>query len=123
MYRYYSIKRPLGKNTITLDVKKLNIHSFKDPVYCEEIKKKAWGYIDFEKPIEDSQARKYGLVPVDLSQRIPKTWYCVTTRSRRRHFESSITKTIESIDKPDSKTTQGNKETIYEDWFDSNRSA
>lgn len=64
MSRYYSILRPVGIGTFPKPAgnKVENIENFDDRQYVPEISHEAWGYIEYEKPLTEAEARQYDLV-------------------------------------------------------------
>lgn len=64
MARYYSILRPVSINTYPTprDNKVLGIKNFGERKYCEEIRREAWGYIDYEKDLTPKDANIYDLM-------------------------------------------------------------
>lgn len=67
--RYYSTQRPVAPGTFPkpADNKVLDLWNFDKPIFCEQVSREAWGYIDYEKPLTFKQATDYELVPsVDM---------------------------------------------------------
>lgn len=62
--RYYSTQRPVtpGSYPQPNDNNILNIVNFDDREYCSDIKRYAWGYIDYEYPLSVSLINQYELV-------------------------------------------------------------
>lgn len=77
--RYYSTQRPVAPGSFPKPAGNqiVEIHNFDSRLYCEEIGREAWGYIDYEKPITPKQAVGYELIPVSV------IWYPVTVSSRK----------------------------------------
>jgi len=63
-YRYYSTQRPIGIGCYPKPVgnKVLNIENFDERKKVPEISRKAWGYIEYEYPVDGDQLRAYELV-------------------------------------------------------------
>lgn len=63
-YRYYSISRPIGPGTFPRPAgnRVENIHNYDRRMHVEEIGREAWGYIEYESPINPEDARGYELV-------------------------------------------------------------
>lgn len=63
--RYYSTQRPIAPgsfprpqgNTV------MTIHNYDNKTYCKEISREAWGYIDYEQPIDQEYVDNYELTP------------------------------------------------------------
>lgn len=62
--RYYSILRPVSMGTFPepSDNHILEIHNFDESRFVDEIGRKAWGFISYEKPLTDKEAAQYELV-------------------------------------------------------------
>lgn len=61
--RYYSTQRPIGPGTYPRQDGTETITTFESRVFCEEIGREAWGFIDYKRPITMKQAEDYELVP------------------------------------------------------------
>lgn len=63
-YRYYSTQRPISPMTFPMskDNKVLGWENFDERKPCYDIQRDAWGYIDYEKPLTEQQAKNYELV-------------------------------------------------------------
>lgn len=59
--RYYSTQRPLGPGTFPRQDGTEKITNFDGKLYCEEIGREAWGYIEYHQPITENQAKAYEL--------------------------------------------------------------
>ena len=62
MTRYYSTQRPIGPGTIPSDPKPAKIHNFDYRQQVEGIGRMAWGYADYEDPLDEKTAEGYELV-------------------------------------------------------------
>lgn len=64
--RYYSTQRPVMPGSFPKPEgnKVTEIHNFDSRIYCEEIGRQAWGYIDYEKPLTYNEVNDYELAPV-----------------------------------------------------------
>ena len=62
--RHYSTQRPIGPGTFPKPqgnaVKE--VFNFDSKTYCEEVGREAWGYIEYEQPIDPQAAADYFLV-------------------------------------------------------------
>ena len=62
--RYYSTQRPVGPGTFPKPqgnaVKE--VFNFDSKTYCEELGREAWGYIEYEQPLDPETAAGYALV-------------------------------------------------------------
>ena len=62
--RYYSTQRPIGPGTFPKPqgnaVKE--VFNFDSKTYCEEVGREAWGYIEYEQPIDPQAAADHFLV-------------------------------------------------------------
>ena len=65
MKRYYSTQRPVGPGTYPKPKgnKVAAIWNFDDRTHVPEIDGKAWGFIEYEKPLTDREAEAYELEP------------------------------------------------------------
>lgn len=61
--RYYSTQRPImpGGFPKPSGNKVTEVQNFDGRVYCEEIGREAWGYIEYEHPISDELRWQYDL--------------------------------------------------------------
>lgn len=63
-YRYYSTSRPLSIGTFPKPQGNmvLDIRNFDDRIFCEEIGREAWGYIEYELPISPVLLKNFELM-------------------------------------------------------------
>ena len=61
MTRYYSTQRPISPGTIPSDPKPAKVHNFDCRQEVESIGKMAWGYADYEEPMDEKVAEDYEL--------------------------------------------------------------
>ena len=59
---YYSIYRPIGPGTIPSIPKPVNIENFDRREFVEAIGRSAWGYVEYEEPLDEKTAADYELV-------------------------------------------------------------
>ncbi len=66
--KYYSTQRPItpGSFPKPMGNRVMNIWNFDRPVFCPEIGREAWGYIEYEQPLTPEQAIDYELSPDSL---------------------------------------------------------
>ncbi len=64
MTRYYSTQRPVmpGGFPRIQGNEVLKIQNFDTRLYCPEVNRSAWGYIEYEAPLTQAQASSYELV-------------------------------------------------------------
>lgn len=64
-YRYYSTLRPVAPGTFPKPQgnRVLEIKNFDSRKYVDEIKWEAWGFLEYEKPLSEKEARNYDLIP------------------------------------------------------------
>lgn len=64
MCRYYSILRPVGIGTYPKPTgnKVVAIENFDNRTYVDKIDREAWGYIEYEKPLDKADMDAYDLV-------------------------------------------------------------
>lgn len=112
--RYYSIMRPVMPGSFPNRAAVEEIHNFDTKTFCEEIRREAWGYIDYKAPLTKEQAEAYELIPGGL-----KTYWCVTTSvDNRGRVIAAITDMKEATCKPENTSTSTSRKDIYNDWFD-----
>ncbi len=77
--RYYSAHRPVTPGSFPKPEgnKVLNVTSFDDKTYCEELGREAWGYVEYERPLSEKEAQDWELTP-DWP-----LWFPVTVSSRK----------------------------------------
>lgn len=93
--RYYSTQRPVGPGTYPKPEGNIivEVSNFDDKIYCEEIGREAWGYIEYEKPIDQKTAAAYELVADGVgctgcineaaSRDMDCCWNCSRNRTRK----------------------------------------
>lgn len=61
---YYSIHRPIGPGTFPKvnGIKILEIRNYDYRQYVNDIGREAWGYIVYDAPISEAEARQYELI-------------------------------------------------------------
>lgn len=64
-YRYYSTQRPVtpGAYPKPKDNPAVSIHNFDNREYVPEIWRAAWGYVEYDKPLDGKDIYSYELVP------------------------------------------------------------
>lgn len=71
MIRYYSPLRPFGTGTYPRQDGRETITNFTEGrIFCEEIGREAWGYIEYPEPITDKDARSYDLIKAGSDGRV-----------------------------------------------------
>lgn len=68
--RYYSTKRPCGPGTFPRQGGTETVTNFDSPIFCEEIGREAWGYIEYREPISSEAAIGYELTPGGTEGRV-----------------------------------------------------
>ena len=65
MYRYYSTERPVSLGTYPkiMQNRPVNIENFEIKTYVPEIKREAYGYLEYECELTDKQVSAYELCP------------------------------------------------------------
>lgn len=63
-YRYYSTQRPVmpGSYPKPQGNKVLEIENFDSRMYVDEIKREAWGFVEYEKPLSETLVRDFELI-------------------------------------------------------------
>lgn len=62
MYRYYSTQRPIVPGSYPNKAKANKIENFDDRVFCDDINMPAWGYIEYDEPLDKAEQNAYELV-------------------------------------------------------------
>ena len=110
--RYYSTQRPQRDGTET-------ITNFDGKIYCEEIGRDAWGFIEYREPLTKEEADAYELTPEGM-----KTFWCVTTAVYDNgRVVANITSTVEAVSKPENDFKSTKRKDIYHDWFEGHKEA
>ncbi len=119
MVRYYSTMRPFGPGTFPQKDGRETITNFDGKIYCEEIGREAWGYIEYLEPLTEEEADAYELTREGL-----KPYWCVTTTcDDRGKVTAAITSCVMAPLKPEASMVSTRRKDIYSDWFDSQEKA
>lgn len=62
MFRYYSTQRPVMPGGFPNKESVKKIENFESRIFCEEIGRPAWGYIEYNLPLLPSEASRYELI-------------------------------------------------------------
>lgn len=62
MNRYYSTQRPIVPGSYPAPEWVDCIINFPDRIFCSEIRREAWGYIDYRQPLTTQQIEDYELL-------------------------------------------------------------
>lgn len=67
-YRYYSTLRPLTPGTFPKPQgnRVLTVMNFDNRTYCSEIKREAWGYVEYERPLSTALAWDWELARMEV---------------------------------------------------------
>lgn len=94
--RYYSTQRPItpGSYPKPAGNQVTDIHNYDQKTYCKEIGREAWGYIEYEFPLAESETQNWELAQESI------TWYPVTVSSRKhggglRVFSGQIKRVVQ----------------------------
>ena len=119
MFRYYSTQRPFGPGTFPQRDGTETITNFDGKIYCEEIGREAWGFIDYLEPLTKKEADEYELTLGGM-----KTYYCVTSSvDDKGKVRAAITNVIDAACKPENSFKSLKRKDIYTDWFESREEA
>lgn len=113
--RYYSTQRPVmpGGFPKKIDIEK--IENFDTKIFCEEIGREAWGYIEYGTALSSEDVYSYELTPAGVN-----IYYCVTTAfSDKGNVMAAITNMVEAASKPENSFKSLKRKDIYNDWFES----
>ena len=119
--KYYSIERPVEPWSYPepKDNPVKEIWNFNGPIFCEQIGRQAWGYVVYEKPLNEDAAYAYDLMPEGR-----KTWYCVVSSFYDNgRVTANITASKLADEKPESSFTSLRRKDVYADWYDSYEAA
>ena len=118
MFRYYSILRPImpgscpKKNVV-------NIVNFDKQEFCEDIGRKAWGYIEYQERLTEKDIDEYELISTEL-----KTFWCVKSSVYNDgSVKTSMMSTKMAISKPENKSFESPLKDVYIYWFNSEEEA
>lgn len=77
--KYYSTQRPITPGSFPKPDGNavVEIVNFDSPAECKEIGRKAWGSIEYERPLSEDEAKRWELTPEGV------LWYPVTVSSRK----------------------------------------
>lgn len=75
MTRYYSTQRPIGPGTYLQQDGTETITNFDGKIFCEEIGREAWGYIEYQQPITEQSAAAYELTAAGSAGRVREGTY------------------------------------------------
>lgn len=119
MFRYYSTQRPVMPGGFPKKAVVEKIVNFDTKTYCDEIGRKAWGYIEYREVLTKDEAESYELMPAGM-----KTYYCVTTSvDDKGKVRAAITNVIDAVCKPDNSFKSLKRKDIYHDWFENREEA
>lgn len=117
--RYYSTQRPVLLGGFPRNAEAEKIENFDTKIFCEEIGKEAWGYIEYRSELTKEEADAYELTLGGM-----KTYWCVTTSfDDKGRVVSAITSTVEAVCKPENTAESTKSKDIYNDWVDSQEEA
>lgn len=119
MFRYYSTQRPVLPGGLPRSADVERIENFDTKIFCEEIGREAWGYIEYRTKLTKEEADAYEFTLGGM-----KSYFCVTTSVYDSgKVIAAITNTIQAVCKPENSFKSLNKKDVYNDWFDSQEEA
>lgn len=119
MARYYSTQRPVMLGCFPKKAEVVEIKNFDEKIFCEEIGKEAWGYIEYQTELTKKEADAYELIFAGM-----KTYYCVTSSiDDKGKVRAAITSIVEAVSKPENSFKSLKRKDIYTDWFESREEA
>lgn len=114
-FKYYSIERPVSPGTYPKKEHVKRIENFSEKKQCADICMEAWGFLIYDEPLSEKEAKEYDLISDEL-----KTYYAVTTAVYDDgHIVCNITDTIQSVLKPQNRQKCLKMKEIYIEWFGS----
>lgn len=117
--RYYSTQRPIVPGAYPPGYPVDGVKNFKGKIYCEEIGRDAWGYIDFNGNIREMDATRYELIKAGTK----RFWSVTSSVDDRGRIIAHITAAVEAESKPEDICRHTARKDIYVDWFDSQEAA
>lgn len=120
MFRYYSILRPVSIGTYPKPLLAKIIENYDSgKTFCEEIKREAYGYVEYEEQLDPKEAESYDLIPAWLRE-----YYCVTSSyDDNGRTVAAITDIRWAEKRPKGDFHETRKKDIYIDWFDNPKDA
>ena len=64
-YRYYCIHRPPAPGTVPRGM--IDMVAFDEHKYCDDILRKAWGYVEYHKPLIPHDVIRYDLYSAQMN--------------------------------------------------------
>lgn len=116
--RYYSIQRPLVPGGCPRAGVQ-DVYNYDEKKFCEEIGRKAWGYVDYNRELTKDEMEDYELLPAEIK----KFWAVTTTFWDDGHVVSDITDVVETATKPEDSFLETKTKDIYVDWFETEEEA
>lgn len=119
MVKYYSTQRPILPGGFPSKSEVVKIENFETKLFCEDIGRKAWGYIEYAAELTKEEAEAY-----ELTRGGTKTFYCVTSYVYDSgKVRAAITDAIDAVCKPVNTEQNLDSRDIYKDWFDTKKDA
>lgn len=114
MVRYYSTMRPVMPGGFPKSRDAVKVENFDTRIFCEEIGRDAWGYIEYSEALTKEEADAYELTLGGM-----KTYYCVTTSvNDSGKVLAAITSVVDAVCKPENSFQSLKQRDVYHDWFD-----
>ncbi len=118
MFKYYSISRPIMPGSFPRRAG-IEIVNFDKKIFCEEIERKAWGYIEYPERLTEKEADDYELISTEQ-----KTFWCVSSSVfSDGTVKAAIVSTKKAIKKPENEYMETPLKDIYVDWFETEEEA
>ncbi len=121
--KYYSIHRPVAPGSFPKPEGNavVGITNFDGPTECKDIGRTAWGWVEYEQPLSEEEAKRWELVPEGI------LWYPVTVSSRKhggglRVFSGQVVRAVQRPEdtKGDTKKMQC-KTRYFSSWEEAQR--
>ena len=116
--KYYSTQRPIGPGTYPRQYGIEEIHNFDSRVFCEDIGRRAWGFLITEKEIPESELDEWELVSGER-----RTWWRVSVTAGDEDVSAAVTGTKESVKRPEAEEEEKDGRTVFHEWFGSRKEA
>ena len=104
--KYYSISRPLGIGVLSpsVSVKTINVINFDCRLFCDDIQRESWGYIETDSELTQNEIDQCELLPENAAQsehekRIKVAYLLVGSGySKKEAYQESMHMCMEEIE-------------------------
>ena len=120
MCKYYSLARPVCPGGYPNSSNVRSIVNFDDRKWCEDIKRFAWGYIEYEEPLSEKDAEDYELFSANM-----RTFWGVEAivDPAGTVLSAKVTQKVEALKMPGREEKRKGGNDYYLEWFASKSEA